>query len=74
MSNLQPNSQVVECNDQTAQLHMAIAEMMGEDEGDVNVEQGPGNQLYVIQFTTAQENTYGKQNQIYNFAINDFSY
>ena len=27
-----------------------------------------------MQFTTAQENNYGKQDQIYNFSINDFSY
>ena len=48
MSNLQPNSQMVECDDQTAELHMAMAEMMGEDEGDANVEQGPGDQLNVM--------------------------
>ena len=58
MSNVQPTSQRVECDDQTAELHMAMAEMTGEDEGDVNVEQEPGDQLNVMQFTTAQENTF----------------
>ena len=52
---------------------MAMAEMMEEDEGDRKVEQGQGDQLNLMHFTTAQENTYGKQDQIYNF-INDFSY
>ena len=48
MSNVQPNSQIVECDDQTAELHMAMAEMMEEDEGDAKVEQGPGDQLNVM--------------------------
>ena len=60
MSNLQPNSQMVECDDQTAELQMAMAEMMGEDVGNANVEQGPGDQLNVMQFTTAQEHIYEK--------------
>ena len=57
MNNLQPN-------DQTAELHMAMAEMMEEYKGDRNV----------MQFTTAQDNTYGKQDQMYNYQINNFSY
>ena len=64
---------MVECDDQMPELHMAMAEIMGEDEGDANVEQGPGDQLNVMQFTTAQENTYGKPDQIYNYTINNFS-
>ena len=54
MSNVQPNSQMVECDNQTAELHMAMAEMMEEDEGDRNAEQGQGNQLDVMQFTVAR--------------------
>ena len=27
-----------------------------------------------MQFTAAQEHTYGKQDQMYNFQINDFTY
>ena len=64
MNNLQPNSLIVKCENQTAELHMAIAEMMEEDKGDRNV----------MQFTTAQDNTYGKQDQMYNYQINNFSY
>ena len=74
MSNLQPNSQLVECDDQTAELHMAMAEMMEEDEGDRNVEHRQGNQLDAMQFTVAQDNTYGKQDQMYTYQINYFSY
>ena len=37
MNNLQPNYQLVECDDQTAELHMAMAEMMGEDEKQANI-------------------------------------
>ena len=61
------NSQMVECDDQTVELHMAMAEMMEDDEGQ-------GDQLNVMQFTKAQENTYGKQDKMYNYTINDFSY
>ena len=65
---------MVECDDQTAELHKAMAEMMEEDEGGNNVEQGQGDQLNVLQFTIAQENTCGKQDQMYNYTINGFSY
>ena len=74
MSNVQPNSQIVECDDQTAELHMAMAKMMEEEEGDMDVEQGQGNQLTIMQLTVAQENTYGKHDQMYIFQANDFSY
>ena len=46
---------MVECDDQTAELHMAMAEMMAEDEEDRNVEQWQGDQLNIMQFTMAQE-------------------
>ena len=74
MSNLQPNYKMVECEEQTAELYMAMAEMMGDDDGKTKVEQGTGDQLNVMQFTMAQENTYEKQDQMNNFAINNFSY
>ena len=32
MTNLQPNYQVIECDQQTAEQHIAMAEMMQEDE------------------------------------------
>ena len=48
MSNFQPNYQMVECDEQTAEHHMAMAEMIGDDEGDAKVEQGPGDQLNVM--------------------------
>ena len=74
MSNLQPNYKMVECEEQTAELYMAMAEMMGDDDGKTKVEQGTGDQLNVMQFTMAQKNTYEKQDQMNNFAINNFSF
>ena len=56
MSNLQPNYQMVECDEQTAELHMAMA----DDDGKTKVEQDAGDQLNVMQFIMAQENTYEK--------------
>ena len=38
MTNLQPNYQLIECDDQTAELHIAMAEMMGEDEKQADIE------------------------------------
>ena len=54
MNKLRPNLQMVECDDQTAELHMAMAEMMEEDEGGNSREQEQGEQLNVM------ENTYGQ--------------
>ena len=68
-SNVQPNSQTVECNDQTAEFYMAMAEMMEEEEGEANKQQVQAIQPDVMQFTVAQEQTYGKQDQMYNFQI-----
>ena len=39
MTNLQPNYQMIECDEQTAEQHIAMAEMMKEDEGDLVLEQ-----------------------------------
>ena len=55
---------MVECDEQTAELHMAMAEMMEEDEGNAKVEQGPGDQLNVMQFTTPRPRTTPMKNRI----------
>ena len=74
MNNIQPNFQMVECDDQTAELHMAMAEMMQDDEGDIDAHQVSAIQPDVIQFTVAQDQAYAKQDKMYNFQINDFTY
>ena len=65
---------MIECDDPTAELHMAMAEMMGEDEKQADSEPRPDDQLNVMQFNTVQDNTYGNQDKLYNYSINDFSY
>ena len=48
--------------------------MMGEDEKQADSEPRPDDQLNVMQFNTVQDNTYGNQDKLYNYSINDFSY
>ena len=74
MNNLQMNCQVIECDDQTADLHMAMAQMMADDEKQVEDEMKPEEQLNLMQFSAVQGDTYGNQDNIYNFQINDFTY
>ena len=38
MTNLQPSFQMIECDDETAEQHMAMVEMMKEDEGELALE------------------------------------
>ena len=51
-----------------------MAEIIGEDEKQADNEPRPDDQLNVMQFNTVQDNTYGNQNKLYNYLINDFSY
>ena len=74
MNNVQLSFQMVECDDQTAELHIAMAEMMQDDEGDIDAHQVPAIQPDVMQFTVAQDQAYAKQDKMYNFQINDFTY
>ena len=67
MNNVQPNFQMVECDDQTAELHMAVAEMMQDDEGEMNAQQVQVIQPDVMQFTVAQDQAYAKQDKMYSF-------
>ena len=74
MSNVQPNFQVVEWDDQTVELHMAMDEMIQDDEGDIDAQQVQAIQPNIMQFTVAQDQAYAKQDKMYNFQINDFTY
>ena len=74
MSNVQMNYQVIKCDDQTAQQHMAMAQMMPDDEKQVDHETKPEEQANLMQFSAVQEETYGNQDNLYNFQINDFKY
>ena len=74
MTNLQPSYQMIECDQQTAEQHMAMAEMMQEDEGEPVVESTVQDQTNLMQFSTTSGATYGNMDQMYSFEINDFRY
>jgi len=69
----QMNCQVIECDDQTADRHMATAQMMADDEKQVEQEMKPEEQINLMQFSAVQDDTYGNQDNIYDFQINDFT-
>ena len=74
MTNLQPNYQMIECDDQTAEQHIAMAEMMKEDEGEIVLEPTAQDQTNLMQFSSVPGATYQNTDQMYSYAINDFSY
>ena len=62
------NCQVIKCDDQTADLRMAMAQMMADDEKQVEQEMKPEEQVNLMQFSAVQEDTYGNQDNIYDFS------
>ena len=52
---------MVEFDDQTAELHMAMAEMTQDDEGDIDAQQGQAIQPNVMQFTVAQDQAWSNE-------------
>ena len=74
MTNLQPNYQMIECDEQTAEQHIAMAEMMKEDEGELVLEQTAQDQTNLIQFSSVPGATYQKTEKMYSYEINNFSY
>ena len=74
MTNLQPSIQMIECDQQTAEQHMAMAEMMKEDDGTQVLEPTAMDQTNLMQFSTTSGATYGSMDQMYSCEINDFSY
>ena len=74
MTNLQPSYQMIECDQETAEQHMAMAEMMKEGEGEPALEPTVQDQTNLMQFSTIPGATYQNADQMYSFEINDFSY
>ena len=65
---------MIECDQQTAEQHMAMAEMMKEDEEEQVLEPTAMDQTNLMHFSTTSGATYGNMGQMYAYEINDFSY
>ena len=52
---------MVECDEQTAQNHLAMAEMEGDEEMVMDDQAGKVEQQSVMEFSTAQTGTYNNQ-------------
>ena len=74
MTNLQANYQMIESDEETAQNHLAMAEMEREDDGAAGAEVEAVEQPSIMQFMATQTGTYNNQETYYNqFSINDIS-
>ena len=67
MSNLQPNYQMIECDNQTAEQHIAMAEMMKEDEGEIVLEPTAQDQTNLMQFSSVPGATYQSTEKMYSY-------
>ena len=73
MTNLQPSYQMIECDQETAEQHMAMAEMMKEDEGVPALEPTVQDQTNLLN-CTIPGSTYQNSDQMHSFEMNYFSY
>ena len=69
MNTVQTNYQEIECDEQTALQHIAMAQMMDDDDKQANNEAKPEEYANQMQFSAIQEQTYGNQDNYYNFQI-----
>ena len=74
MTNIQPTFQMIQCDQDTAEQHLAMAEMMNEDNEGQDTETTPMYQNYLMQFSMTSGETYGNKDQMYAYQINDYSY
>ena len=74
MTNLQANYQMIDCDEQTAQNHLAMAETEGDDDVVAEYVVCVGEQPSIMQFNATKTGTYNYQRYIHNqFSINDIS-
>ena len=64
---------MIECDQQTAEQHIAMAEMMQDDNGVPVEDSTVHDQTNLMQFSTTSGPTYGNAD-MYSYEINDFSY
>ena len=74
MTNIQPSFQMTECDQETAEQHMAMAEMMNEDDDGQVADPTPMDQTNLMQFSMTSGSTYENKDQMYAYQINDYGY
>ena len=74
MMNIQPTYQMVQCDQDTADQHLAMAEMMNEDNVEQDNDGTPAEQDHLMQFSMTSGETYGNKDQMFAYSINKYGY
>ena len=69
MNSVQTNYQEIECDEQTALQHLAMAQMMDDDDQQTSNEAKPEEYANQMQYSAIQEQTYGNQDNYYNLSL-----
>ena len=67
MMNIQPTYQMVQCDQDTANQHLAMAEMMSEDNVEQESDGTPAEQDHLMQFSMVSGDTYGNRDQMFAY-------
>ena len=74
MMNVQPTFQMIECDQDTANQHLAMAEMMNEDNVEQDGDGTPAEQDHLMKLSMVSGETYGNKDQLFSYSINDYGY
>ena len=72
--NIQQTYQMVQCDQDTANQHLAMAEMMNEDNVDQDGDGTPAEQDHLMPFSMVPGETYRNKDQLFAYSINDYGY
>ena len=74
MTNVEPTFQMIECDQDTTIQHLAMAQMMDEDNAEQDGVRIPAEQDHVMQLSLVSGETYGNKDQLFSYSINDYGY
>ena len=74
MMNVEPTFQMIECDQDTAIQHLAMAQMMNEDNAERDDVSIPAEQDHLMQLSLVSGETYGNKDQLFSYSINDYGY
>ena len=66
MTNVEPTFQMIECDQDTAIQHLAMAQMMDEDNAEQDGARIPAEQDHVMQLSLVSGETYGNKDQLFS--------
>ena len=72
--NVEPTYQLIECDQDTAIQHLAMAQMMDEENAEQDGVRIPAEQDNVMQLSLVSGETYENKDQLFSYSINDYAY